>query len=127
MFCVILGFATSSCSKDSQPDIHSEVIQCILDHPAFEQYLHSEIEGRLPVQVYGSTIPENTKGLKFTRGNDENITENGIYFTNIEIAPKFATVSLKYPIEGVIASFKLEKKGGAWVIIESNIFETSKS
>jgi hypothetical protein len=121
---VIIFFATSSCSKNAQTKIHSDVIECILNHPQFAQYLHSEIKGRLPVEVYGSTLPENVKGNKFTRGDEGNTSKEGIYFTNFDFTSNTASVALKYPIEGVVASFTLEKKDDVWVIIDFSIFET---
>lgn len=126
LFICIL--CTVSCS--GQTNDKTEIIQTVLDHPEMEEFLHMELENRIPLYIlkneYISEKLNLTKGKhKVVIVEDTTGTKgNYIKMTDLTVKDRKAEFSLYYKIENMEMSGRLQKEDGKWTVSKiDNIIE----
>jgi hypothetical protein len=89
----LIAFILVACHKNEvismEDDVSAKVIKSILDHNEIQQYLHPDIENRLPVRVVtNKLIPTNITIHKFDRPV--------LFLTEIPIEPHLEIVTFKH-------------------------------
>lgn len=110
----------------------SSVIAAVLDSRPMTMYLHPEVEGRVPVRVAGPALAGLTVDA-IAQGQpvklltvDEATTDPEaacVIFERIDVGEATAEVELRYPIEGVLGRFLLEREGAGWRIVKAELAE----
>lgn len=110
----------------------SSVIAAVLDSRPMTMYLHPEVEGRVPVKVAGPALAGVTvdaiaqgQPVKMLTVSEATTDPEAacVIFERIEIGEATAEVELRYPIEGVIGRFLLEREGAGWRIVKAELAE----
>ena len=109
-------------------DAVSQVVQTVLDCPKFEVFLHPEVEGRIPLLVAGSVVPDGLRVVKYGKNIVKVVlrepeTRAVIVFDELLVVGNDAKVRILYPAEGVSASFTLRNSSDAWSITSSQVIE----
>jgi hypothetical protein len=108
----------------------ASVIAAVLDSRPMAMYLHPEVEGRVPVAIggpalAGATIEVIAQGQPAKACSDAAADPEAacVIFERIDIAEPTAQVELRYPIEGVVGTFRLERDGEGWRIMKADLAE----
>lgn len=110
----------------------SSVIAAVLDSRPMAMYLHPEVEGRVPVRIAGPALAGVTvdavaqgQPVKLLTVVEATVDPEGpcVIFERIDIGEATAEVELRYPIEGVIGRFVLEREGAGWRIVKAELAE----
>jgi hypothetical protein len=110
----------------------SSVIAAVLDSRPMTMYLHPEVEGRVPVRVAGPALAGVTvdavaqgQPVKLLTVVEATTDPEGpcVIFERIDIGEATAEVELRYPIEGVLGHFVLEREGAGWRIVKAELAE----
>lgn len=123
---ILLGYLP--CHATTELDPASAVIQTILDYPKLEIFLHPNVEGRVPVLISGQMLPSRVRIVKYGRDVLRmNLSETEgkpvIIFDELTITSSESKVRLRYPAEGIHASFTLTKKSDLWTVERVQITE----
>lgn len=125
-------FTLAACQKNEgismENNVSAKVIQSILDHNEIQQYLHPDIENRLPVRVVtNSLISDHITIKKF----DEPV----LFLTEIPTEPHLEIVTFKhsgdsieffirYEVEGVSISGKASVEGNKVTLTVFDVVES---
>ena len=110
----------------------SPVIAAVLDSRPLAMYLHPEGEGRGPVRIAGPALAGVTvaavaqgQTVELLTAVEATTDPEGpcVIFERIDIGEATAEVELRYPIEGVIGRFVLEREGVGWRIVKAELAE----
>lgn len=116
---------------EANPSVAS-VIGAVLDSRPMTMYLHPELEGRVPVAVSGPALAGATIEVIAQGQPVQVLTEAEVaaaadkacvIFERIELGEATAEVQLRYPIEGILGRFVLEREGEGWRIIKAELAE----
>lgn len=105
----------------------ANIIEAILTTSDFQMFLHPNLKGRLPIKLVKNQfvssdlkIVSNGVQVQFVdslthpEGGEHQITIEDIDCSGFKIL-----YSVYYPIEGVIISGKILKKGDSWIAVET--------
>ena len=103
--------------------------QLIIDLPALQQFLHSELVDRKPLVLIETG--EMTRDLalqKFgqpvvIRSMDEAKGRPFLHIKTLKVSGSIASAQFEYPIEGVGGEAEFEKKAESWTVTKSEIWE----
>ena len=106
------------------------ILAAVLTHEQFAMYLHPDVPGRVPVIVSGAARPNAVSlelhGAAVISQPPEKLAAEQA-FVDIErwsVEGDRANVVLAYEIEGVGASFRLEREAsGRWVVTSADVAE----
>jgi len=119
---------TPPAAVEASPD--DAILKAILTDDRFAMYLHPDVAGRVPVVVSGKARPPTVSlelhGAAVETKPPENLAPEQA-FVDIgtwSVEEDRASVELAYEIEGVAASFDLERDGaGRWIVTAARVVE----
>ena len=113
-----------------KPADKERLFKMILDHPDFQQYLHPELEDRVPLKVKSnSELGTNLSIEKFGKAIEFVNSINSIEITPIlevisfNIGNNQVSFEILYEIEGVTIKGILESDTTQWSFKEFDVFE----
>jgi len=112
------------------PDpVTTALVRAVLDLDDLRAYLHPEAPERVPVAVLlTKAVPVPLpltafdKDVRFLPPGQEGDVPH-LVFPKIEVEGPRAKVVFRYPVEGVKGWARLERKQGAWTVVESSVSE----
>jgi hypothetical protein len=116
---------------EAEPSLAS-VISAVLDSRPMTMYLHPEVEGRVPVAITGpalagATIEAVAQGQPVrVRAEAEAAADPEapcVIFDRITVEGTTAEIELRYPIEGILGRFVLERERTGWRIVKAELAE----
>jgi len=109
-----------------------QLYQLTIDLPALEDYFHPSEPSRKPLYVVKNDVVESD--LKLTKFGEpvqfvtlEKIEDSEtpyFEFSSVEIGEDVATVSFRYPVEGIRGKVNF-KYDGEWKVLSHELVETS--
>lgn len=128
----LAAFTIVACQKNEdismENDISVKVIQSILDHNEIQQYLHPDIENRLPIRVLtnnffspATTITKFDEPVLFLA---EMPTEPYFEITKFEHSGDYIEFTIRYEVEGVSISGKASVEGNEVTLTVFDVVES---
>ena len=113
------------------PDDLQAVTQAALDLPALQQYFHEAMPERKPLRIVNSAglptgLPLSKFGAPVVWVSLDEVKKAGwpyLEFTRVDVSGDTATVTFRYPIEGLSGSVRLRKTSGGWSVDASDLSE----
>lgn len=108
------------------------VIAAVLDSRPMAMYLHPEIEGRVPVAISGpalagARLDAVAQGQPVVMRTEAEAAADQdaaiVIFERVDVTEATAEVELRYPIEGIVGRFRLEREGEGWRIVKAELVE----
>ena len=107
------------------------LFKMILDHPDFQQYLHPELEGRVPLKVKSNdelgtdlSIEKFGQAIRFVDAVDSDENTPLLDVVAFNISGKQVRFDIRYEIEGVTLRGMLEQDAGEWKFKSVEVFES---
>lgn len=138
-FAFLVGVFASCTTKNRISDIGDKlmsnvdkeiILDMIIDHQEIQNYLHPEVEGRIPLVIkctdsLGTDLSIEKFGKPVKLFNSLNQIENSPYFEVIsfEFDSKNALFEIDYAIEGITIKGVMEKKNSKWSFKDLEVFE----
>src|SRR5262245_35169263 len=123
--CLNLGMAGQA-TGDLIP---RPVLKLVIDHPILAKYLHPEVPGRVPLVVSDHLLAPGVTPGKFGQPvqvvpDREVGTRPHLRFLSFEVKGSAAKLKVKYEVESVEATFRLESNTmGWWKVVDAKIIE----
>lgn len=127
----ISAFTFTSCeSEEGSPmtsNTPAKVLQLILDHEEVQQYLHPDVENRVPIQIStNNLIPDNISINKFDKPVEfASKAQQGPHFEIIRYEQSKDSVEfiIRYDVEGLSVSGNAVIEGTAVQLMDLDVIE----
>lgn len=132
VICVLLIFVTISCKpslKTKDSTIPACIVKQIIDHNNLLQFLHPEIDERVPLIISDHLVDQKMTLSKFGEPvkilpESEIKTRPYLRFTGYTVNGGTAKVKVEYKIEGIVGSFIFTQDSeNNWAMKDAQIWE----